>query len=320
MSDLMPGLSAEEDAVFAAMASGDDDTPTQTPVDAGGEGAAEAADPAPADADPPADPATDPKRPKTVPHEALHQERERRKQVEKDLQAAREERARFDERLRIMQEAFQRQNQPADPAAKGPPDPRKDPAGFNAWLFDQHQAARARAAQEAQQGQQKQVQTQRYEQFVTSYRQQLNDYVAEEPALQEAYDYLSQTRGEELVAMGYSPADAKKMLHREELQLANLAMRAGVNPGQRLVELAKRRGWKPKAAADAEKAAADAADPAKKVERIADGQSRGKSLAQAGGSASPTEMTANQLLAMSEEDFAAWTEKNPAKAKSLMGA
>ena len=53
--------------------------------------------------------------------------------------------------------------------------------------------------------------------------------------------------------------------------------------------------------------------------RIERGQQRSQTLSGTGGGAAPTEMTASRLLAMSNDEFDAWTTKNPAKAARLMG-
>ena len=49
------------------------------------------------------------------------------------------------------------------------------------------------------------------------------------------------------------------------------------------------------------------------------GNEVGKTLSVGGGGAGGGEMTAAKLLAMSNDEFDAWTSRNPAKAKRLMG-
>src|SRR5262245_35956141 len=95
-------LSKSEEAAFAAMqeaeAANEPAAAATVEPEAGGEDAA-AAD-------------GDERRQKYVPHEALHEERLKRQAVEADNRRLAEERARFDERLRIIMDM----NAPQPPA------------------------------------------------------------------------------------------------------------------------------------------------------------------------------------------------------------
>ena len=88
---------------------------------------------------------------KFVPHGALHEERERRKAVEKERDELRERFARGDERLRILSEAMQRPAAPAQPAATPEPakvpDPAEDIFGYIEHLKGEIEAVGSGAGQ-----------------------------------------------------------------------------------------------------------------------------------------------------------------------------
>lgn len=294
MSDI-EGLSAQEEAAFAAM---QNETPVETPEPEKPE----------TEAEPEADDAPEPtsRKPSTVPHQALHEERERRKKVESDYQTAREQIARFDERLRILQERSQPQPEPVKP-----PNPEEDPIAALTFLQDQYERRSREETEQRQRYEQDQRQQTEYQQFVGTYRQQVDSYAKTEPAMREAYNHFVKSRLDEIQAIGYDAQTAADMFKDEELRIAAVAMQQGVNPGERIVSLAKMRGWAAKAPLE---------DAEERIETTRDAVTRGKSLGSAGGGAAITEMTVAKLLSMPDDEFDAWTSKNPAKTKKLMGS
>ncbi len=147
-------FTAEEQAAFDAYASGSEPAVPESaaaqaaPVDAAAAAAAPGEPAAPGEVvDPEAEEGSvDENKGKFVRHGAFHQERERRKAVEKELAEFRERYARGDERLRLLTEAMQR---PATPAT--PPEPPKkiDPAEdiFGAYAQLQQELAEIRSGQ-----------------------------------------------------------------------------------------------------------------------------------------------------------------------------
>ncbi|MGC5779489.1 hypothetical protein [Methylobacterium sp. NFXW15] len=109
-------FTAEEQAAFDAYASGSEPAVSASaaapaaPVDAAAAAAAPGEPAAPGEVvDPEAEEGSvDENKGKFVRHGAFHQERERRKAVEKELAEFRERYARGDERLRLLTEAMQR--------------------------------------------------------------------------------------------------------------------------------------------------------------------------------------------------------------------
>lgn len=164
--------------------------------------------------------------------------------------------------------------------------------------------------------------------FVNSYRADADKFKATTPDYMEAYNHLLQSRAAELMSIGYDDPNsplltpdekhaAAKALHdaltQDEYGIAQLAFSKGKSPAQIIYDLAQKRGY-------AKKGAAPAAEPAEdRLATIERGQAANKSLSNAGGPGGEQDMTAEQLVAMSLADFEAWADKNPAKARRIMG-
>lgn len=290
---------------------------------AGGEPAAAAPEAAPGEVvDPETDAATaDENKGKFVRHGAFHQERERRKAVEKELTDLREKFARGDERLRVITEAMQaRPATQQEPAAEPPKaiDPKEDIFG----AYEQLKAELAELKGGVQQETARQRQEREVGEVIRDYQSDLNRFVQAEPTFADAFRYVMQSRSAEYAALGVPEAQIRQALQQDELQVAIQARQAGVSPAERIFQIAKARGFAPKAAESAPAAApaAPAETPAQKAERVAAGQAGpGKSLSAAGG-APAGEVTFEMLAAMNEADFEKFATKNPEKLARLMGA
>ncbi|MET3483122.1 hypothetical protein [Methylobacterium sp. 1973] len=327
-TDNAEGFTPEERAAFDAYERGEDApssaaaAPAPEVAPAGGDVAAPGAAAAPAAEVPgseidPESQARDEKG-KFVPHGAFHEERERRKAVEKELNDLREKYARGDERLRVITEAMQARQQPAaaqpeTPAA--PPSPDEDIFGYAKHLEKQIEDLRNGVQQETA----RQRQEREAGEVVRDYHTDLNRFAQSEPTFADAFRHVMQSRAAEYAALGVPQDQIAQALANDEFQVAMQARQAGVSPAERIFQIAKARGFTPKAAEPAP-APAPAETAAQKVERVAAGQAGpGKSLSAAGG-APAGEVTFEMLAAMSEKDFEAFATKNPEKLARLMGA
>jgi hypothetical protein len=198
---------------------------------------------------------------------------------------------------------------------KGPPKAQEDIFGAVDHVTDRIAAfekaqADAKAAQEASE---KQAGEQKV--FVDKYRADADAFQQTNPDFKAAYDFILNSRAAELKAIGYdTPQALHQALIADEMAIAQMAFEKGKSPAQMLYDLATQRGYKKEAAADPSKGSA-----AEKLEAIERGQAANKSLSNAGGSSGDPDMTAEALLAMPIDEFEAWTNKNPAKAKRLFG-
>lgn len=302
----MAEMTEAENAAFAAMQNEQAQPPAEPePAESEQEGAApqqgdegEAPD---GDTEAPAPPQPT-QQPKFVRQEALREERERRYQLEAENRRLSEERARFDERLRVIQEM----NQPAPPAE---PDENVDPIGTISHLRERL----ARLEQGGQQWSEQQRQQAQTAQLASAAAQDAMAFRAQTPDYADAFQYWSQSRANELMAYGVPAHEVPARLGQEQLQIAASAYQRGVSPAETLYNVAKQRGYSAKAASRNGNGADE------HIERVATGQSRSPTLSGTGGGAASVKMTAEQLLSMSNDDFDAWTNKNPAATARLMG-
>lgn len=298
-------MSKSEEAAFAAMQN-EEAQPAAEPEPAEAEPEQEAAEPPPEveedeapDGEAPPPPA---QQPKFVRHEALREERERRYQLEAENRRLSEERARFDERLRVIQEM----NQPAAPEE---PDENVDPITTIGFLKREIAALKAGGQQWSEQQRQQALAAQ----IVSAAEYDSTAFRARTPDYADAYQHWMRSRGNEMQALGISPHEIPGRLQREEFDIAQQAFQRGASPAETLYEIAHQRGYNAKAAARNGNGADE------HIERVATGQQRSPTLSGTGGGAASIKMTAEQLLSMSNDEFDAWTSKNPAATARLMG-
>lgn len=212
------------------------------------------------------------------------------------------------DRLKLPSEAAQ-----ATPA--GPPNPEEDIFGAVKHITEkltgiEKQTAEQKAAADAAE---KQATEQKV--FVDKYRAACDEFEQTAPDFKNAYNFLLNSRAAELKAIGYdTPQALHQALIADEIAIAQMAFDRGKSPAAMLYELANQRGYKKEVAAEPGKGAA-----AEKLENIERGQAANKSLSNAAGSSGDPEMTAEMLIAMPADEFEAWTNKNPAKARRLFG-
>jgi hypothetical protein len=173
---------------------------------------------------------------KFVPYGALHEERQRRKELQAEVERVRQENAQTSQ---VMQQVLQQIKQQQSPA----PDPESDPVAY----FQHQIAEQAQQIQQltqylngnAQQAQQAQHETQ----LVNAYRSSAQEFTKQSPDFVEAYQHLVASRLSEYNALGYTNEQAQAMLNQDEMQLAAKAFQDGVSPAHRVYELAKLRGY-----------------------------------------------------------------------------
>jgi len=299
---------SEETAQFDAMRTEAPDpspapAPTPAPAAPAAPPAATPAAPAPAPAAAPAAaPAEPPKPPgRLVPHAALHEERTRRQAVER--------------RLAELEKA-----QP--PAARAPatgdepPDETTDPIGALAWLKGKLQSHEQQAAEQRQE-------QQRLADLGTRVKARVDAYVAEHPEYPDQLTHLRQSRAQELRFMypAWSVDQIGQQLLREEIQIGQMAIDGDMDPGEIISNLAKHRGWQPKAAEPAPTPTPAPAPtppptppPAPEAEQRFDRLQRGRRAAispsNAGGSGPSPEMTLEQLAELDGAAFDAAFERH----------
>lgn len=216
-------------------------------------------------------------------------------------------------------------------AKKGPPTPEEDIFGNVKHVgetvaqlqkrLDDADAATKKAGEDAAANQT----------FVNNYRQDAAAFEVTTPDFKPAYNFLLEARAAELIAVGYDDPKAlqaagatpdevhaaAKALHdaltADEYAIAQMAQSKKKSAAEMLYNLAKQRGYK------SESTAVAPSKGAEKLDTIERGQQANKSLSTAGGSSGDAEMTAERLLSMPMDEFETWVDKNPTKAKRIMG-
>lgn len=229
-----------------------------------------------------------------VPHQALHEERERRKTAEREARQVREEAARRDA---VLQD---RLNQLY--AVQNPPPQYRDPNSDSDPLqaIQHNENLTRQQLQELQQERQNEAARQHYAQqeaqLVGWAQSEAARFKSEHPEFDGAYKHMVSRRAGELQAMGWAPQQVAKILRRDEMWVYQSAAQSGQNPAELIYRMAKNTGWNP----EAPKAAPVAGE--QKIEQLNKGMQASKTLAQGGGQAGKP--TAEQLAAMSDEEFA----------------
>ncbi|WP_315831099.1 hypothetical protein [Bradyrhizobium prioriisuperbiae] len=144
--------------------------------------------------------------------------------------------------------------------------------------------------------------------FVRAYQVDAAQFEAATPDFKAAYDHLLASRAQELVALGYdSPQAVHQALLADEFAVAQMALASRRSPAEVIYNLARQRGY------------VKGAGGRDRLDTISRGQQANKSFAATGGGSGGAEMTAEALLKMPMDEFEAWCSKNPQRAKRIMG-
>lgn len=250
--------------------------------------------------------------PKFVRQEALREERERRQYVEAENRRMSEERARIDERLRIIEEM----NRPAPPEA---PAWAVDPIAAGEHLEQRMARLEQGWQQNSQQWTEAQQRQAENQQLDAATKYEVNQFKARVPDYPDAYRFWLESRAGEMQAYGMHPAQIEAELEKEGRDLARGAFQRGVSPAETLYTIARQRGFKGGGNGNGRAGNGHDSPADRQIERVATGQERNRTLSGTGGGAAPVQMTATLLATMSDDEFDAWTSKNPKAADRLMG-
>ncbi len=265
------------------------------------------------------------KRPQMVPHAALHEERKKRQEIER--QAA-EDRRRFEARVeRLLELVPQPAAQPEAPAP-AIPDVQADPVGHIVGTLQQLGASQ----QQIQQAVEEQRRRAEQQQLVATVQQRAGaleiDYRAKNPGYDDALSHLRQLRDRQLQSQGMmDPAQRAQQIAFETFQIAAMALQQDANPAERLHRMAEASGWTAPATAmpseinDAARQNAGAApDQAARLQMVQRGQAHASTLGRVPGNG-PSPLTAAKIAEMPDDDFEAIIKVMKSKeARKLMGA
>jgi len=222
-----------------------------------------------------------------VPHQALHEERERRKDMEQQVR-------RMEERFNEFQARLQQET--AQPKAAEPEIPSfdEDPASnLDGRLRMQEETAQRLQAETTQQRQQRENQ-EKIVMFEREFQTKEATFAAKTPDYYQATEFLRNSRFNELKNLGYQEPQARQILDSEALNYAITATNNGVDPVEMFYKVARERGYK---------GAAPAAAPGNvNLKELNENIERSESMGSRGST--PREsLSFDDLASMSDSDF-----------------
>lgn len=329
----------------------------------------EGADPTPGDGEAPAAAADGSKpAPKTISYGKYQRERSKTERALADLQARldgatketakeREERIKLNERTRMLLEAIQTKQPPAPAKDEDPePDAESDPIGNLQW-HNKRLRAEVDGLRTGTEKRETETAAEREEaNLYRTYEADLMRAAQSDETFGDAFNHLRETRYTEL---GFIYADVdindkaavdaaltpdqqvelsqniQRTFHNEQMLVARQAIQSRKSPAAVVKNLARARGFVPKAAAAAvDPPAAAAAVPAKpgngaarqapgsvkdQLQAIREGQESAKSLSDAGGSPGGA-ITPERLVEMPDDEFEAlYDSMSKGKFDRIMG-
>lgn len=259
---------------------------------------------------------------KQVPYDALYAERSEHKKTREALEAERLRQARLEEKLGFLAGQIEEAKKPAREArTEEIPDKLEDPVGYMEYLATkigkmEEGLSQARHQTEEQTKQQEAIRW--YAEATTADEQ--NFVQQEAPDYYEAAQFLRESRMREISMIpGYrnNPAAVMQFVNDEALQLSARAIQNRQSPAAMFYEIAKARGWQPKAESDQTEATAEAAQPAAKakngaeeIARLTRAKDAAESLSTGGGSSpAVTKMDLNALDRMSNAEITEWLKR-----------
>lgn len=246
-----------------------------------------------------------------IPLRKLQESENQRRELEKQLSEFREKWARGEERLRMIAESQQVQQQPK---AVEPPDPSVDPIGAIEWQKQQTEQIRQFQEQQIRQQQEQAV----IAQIDNNYKEAWGKFASNTPDAMDAYNHFVNSVSAILDLQGIPQDRINQMVEQEERKIAYQAMQRGISPAEVIYEKSKAMGYQPKAAAPVENETAKKAN--EDVARRQKAASASKSLSNAGGNRANAMPSMEELANMSEDDFAEFRNKVGEKQfRKLMG-
>ena len=220
---------------------------------------------------------TQPKPDKTVPLAALHEERQRRKELQGKV-------SQMETRFNQLMERMNKPPEPQVPAFEENP---AEHLRLKQQALEQQIQQQTETVQQSEARRQQEAQL---AQFDNAYRSQAMQYAQQAPDFSEAYQHLVASRHQVYEQAGVDPGEYAARLQHEERQIAQTAFTLGINPGVLLHNLATAAGWKPKAQ-----------KPQTNITALAKGV-QAKSLSGVAGKPQ-SNMTLEALAEMNDEDF-----------------
>lgn len=233
---------------------------------------------------------------------AMHEERNRRKMIENELQNQRQVIHKMNNTFQQFVDAAQQAQ--LEKAQKSIPNYEDDPLEYQRRSIEELQdyTLKQRAYIEQQQRHQQQMaQRAAIEQkFMGDYKNAATHFAQQQKDFPEAYRYIANQRVSEFVAAGFDESQAVRLAQEDEAAIVAKAFRDGINPAERIYNLAKVRGFK--TSENLEQNAFEKID--EKISNLEKGIRMNRSLNNMGGTSdSSNKLTLESLSQMDDEEF-----------------
>jgi hypothetical protein len=308
-------FSAEEQAQFNAMRSEAPSEPVEERSEAEAPDApeaAEAAEEAPKGQERAKDPL----------HQAMHEEREKRKGLQRQIEQERIERARLEERTNLILQQLRGYGQQPQPQPEAPkiPDPEEDVFGAVKHLMQQQQRTEAEINAYKQQEIQQRQQVEQVQYMTGALRHHEARAREQAPDYDDAMKYFAEVRAADLKAQGITdPQRINQIITNQDLQHIDYALRNRADPAALAYQRAMALGYRKASPAAEQPRASDGKFASADLSRVAAGQAASKTLAGGGAREGGVVIDAKALAAMSEPEFEEFRNKNPKAYARLFG-
>ncbi len=258
-----------------------------------------------------------------VPHQALHEERERRKQIEAErAELARQNQVlleRTNQLLQRFQPPPQEQPKPAQPGQPTVPELKDDPVGHIIGLVKAVEDRQQQQSQTITEAQQQQQQAMAIAQLQAHAVAMEHEFRQSTPDYDQAIGHMRQAREQQLAFAGHDPMQRQQIILQEALGIAARGLQMGRNPAQMAYEMAAAFGYQ-KPAPKQEQQQTNSAQqgngtqqgngaqqqpqltPQERLAQVNAGQQQSRSVGNLRG-AGPVPLTAQRLLELSDSEF-----------------
>lgn len=219
---------------------------------------------------------------KTVPLAALHEERKRRQERDREVADLRQKWELGNKRLEELAKRFEKQPDPV-------PDYEQDPVGYIKHTAETNAKTVQELNQRMQEYAAQQQQREQLHAFKSNYEAQANAFKQKQQDFNDAYAHWNAARVERLAEIGLGEQEIMQRAAYEEAELAIRAMQTGANPAELIYKDAQRLGYRAKTKDNP-------------IVNLQKGQKAASPLSSAGGKASKN-ISLESLSEMSDEEF-----------------
>lgn len=247
----------------------------------------------------------------TVPHGRYEHERKRRKDAETKARDAEEKRIRLEERtnalLQVYQQASQQTQQKTQPAE--PPKRDENPLAYLDYIDGELTSLKKAVSQRQQEDQTASAWGQAY----TAYNADIQRVSQQKPDFRDAMAHLVNSRHQELEIFGvHDPVAKANDINAMERQIITYAMQNRTSPAEILYGLAAQRGYRAAAPVAAVAQNPPAINPASVVQQVQQRETTRQAATSLSGSGAPVatgDIGPEQLLEMTDAEFADFKKK-----------